>query len=153
MCLRSTLLCIYLYMYRVIYSLLLAHKGLTEHPVNKLNPNHQCRILQCLPYHTLLANIQIRPHGGEVRNIYCPVISLITDDWEETVFFCHVCTRHGRIFWQTEVFLLLFLGLLLCFQPRSDNPVNPNHMWTETFNWIEFCNDYKVWKRYNWKNM
>ena len=115
--------------HRITDFLVLEQKGLTQHPVKKLNPNHQCRMPQCLLCRLLLANTQIRPHGRKGRHINCPFIGLITDGGEETVFFSIVFAPDtDEDLNETEALSSSSLGLLLRFQFRSEHPISPYHM-------------------------
>ena len=62
------------------------------------------------------------------RHICCPVISLISDGGEETVFFVVFAQDRDEYFDVTKALLSSLLVPLLSFQPRSENPANPNHL-------------------------
>ena len=54
------------------------------------------------------------------RHICCPIISLIADGGDETVFVLSAPDT-DECFDETEAFLSSFLGPSLRFQPRSEN--------------------------------
>ena len=55
-------------------------------------------------------------------------------------FFVVFAPYTDEYFDVTEALLLSFLVPSLCFQPRSENPINPNHLWTATNKWRGCCN-------------